>query len=354
MKRLMLILVIIASCVYGVLLVYENSDEQISNDKMEQSLTKSANDVLNQNYEVSKLNNGGMKVSDQSKAASKEFNHKFAYILNSNSTTISKCNINQTSGQLEDCVKVGHGFNAPTGIAVSKNHLWMYITNRGENNVLICQIEPQAGELANCHPTNNEEFNKPTGITLDEVNDVAYITNVGNDTVSRCNIKPSDMELTDCIQYHNQYLNNPTDIKLGLNNSDVFVVNAGSNSIVRCAFDEENQTFNCNKILSGLSNPQAIFFAKDHIYIPNLASKSVTICPSKLRDSEIVDCTNLSGDFGNATDVFVTGNEKNVIYITDEQKVLMCERKENNSILKCQPTGGGFNAPSGIYVLEPL
>lgn len=354
MKKLMLIIVIIAICVYGVLLVYENSDEQMPTEKMEQSMTKSANDVLSQNYEISKLNSGEMKTSDQGQAASKEFNHKFAYILNSNSTTISKCNINQTSGQLEDCIEVGHGFNAPTGIAITQNHLWMYVANRGENNVSICQIESQVGNLKNCHFTNSEGFNKPTGITLDEVNDVAYITNVGNDTVSRCNIKSLDMELIDCTQYHNPYFNDPTDVKLGLNNSDIFVVNAGSNSIVKCTFDEEKHVFNCNKILGGLSNPQAIFFTKTYIYITNLMSKSITVCPSKLKGNEIVDCTNLSGDFENATDVFVTENEKDIMYITDEQKVSMCEKKDNNSILKCQPTGEGFNSPSGIYVLDSL
>ena len=50
------------------------------------------------------------------------------------------------------------------------------------------------------------------------------------------------------------------------------------------------------------------------------------------------------------TDIFIDEGQ-NKIYITDEQKVSLCERNENRSMLKCQSTGDGFNSPSGIYVL---
>ena len=81
-----------------------------------------------------------------------------------------------------------------------------------------------------------------------------------------------------------------------------------------------------------------------------MASRLITICSSKLREKQLTDCTNLSGDFASMTDIFIDEGQ-NKIYITDEQKVSLCERNENRSMLKCQSTGDGFNSPSGIYVL---
>lgn len=351
MKKVMLILIIIFGCGYRVLLAYQSSAKSLASSEMVPLPVKSVDNLLNQTATLTKPDGSDTNTSSQSQPEPKKFNNKFAYILNSNSTTISKCSINQASGLLEECSKVGRGFNAPTGIAVSENHSWMYVTNRGENNVSICQIESQFGDLDNCHPVNNEEFNKPTGITLDELNNVAYITNVGNDTVSRCDINPLNMELANCVQYHNRYFDYPSDIKLGLTGADLFVVNAGNNSVAKCSFDQEKQELICSSVLDGLSQPIAIFFTKNYVYIPNLASKSVTVCSSRLKDNKFTDCTNFTGNFSDVTDIFADENQGK-IYITDEQKVSVCEKIGNNSVLSCNSSGEGFNSPSGIYLLN--
>lgn len=353
MKKIIIVLIAIG-CAYGASLVYQQLTLSVPISTVLPIQNKAITTHIDkaQNSFSMTTNNSAISIQAGYPTASNvEVNHQFAYILNSNSTTISKCDINQSSGQLENCSNVGRGFNAPTGIAITKNHLWLYVTNRGENNVSICQIESQSGELVNCHYTDNQQFNNPTGITLDEINNIAYVTNVANNSLSRCIINPSNMDLINCIQYKNQTFDYPTDIKLNINNANLFIVNAGNNSITRCKFNEEQQQLDCSTVLDNLSEPQAIFFTRNNVYIPNRASKLITRCSSQLQDNHFTNCTNFAGGFTNVTDI-ATDDTHRKIYITDEQKVSVCEEMSATATLNCHLTGSGFNSPSGLYLLN--
>jgi hypothetical protein len=43
------------------------------------------------------------------------FNNGFAYIANADNNTVSKCNVNSSTGEFYDCAYSGSGFDFPQG-----------------------------------------------------------------------------------------------------------------------------------------------------------------------------------------------------------------------------------------------
>ena len=102
--------------------------------------------------------------------------YEYAYVTNSNSTTVSRCIIDPASGLLSACLHTGSGLNAPTALEFNPQHTQVYITNMGNNSVSICHINQDNGLLSNCQ-TNKSNFSSPTSIDVNKYNTYQILPN---------------------------------------------------------------------------------------------------------------------------------------------------------------------------------
>jgi 6-phosphogluconolactonase (cycloisomerase 2 family) len=115
----------------------------------------------------------------------------YAYISNSDSTTVSQCQILQGSGALGNCVTTGNGFIAPNGINLILSQNIAYVANGGSNNISLCTINTQTGAFENCKLTGSG-FANPSGVIIDNIANYAYISNQDSNSVSRCLVSSND------------------------------------------------------------------------------------------------------------------------------------------------------------------
>ena len=158
-----------------------------------------------------------------------------AYISNIGNKSITKCQVNATTGKFSTCTITGAtGMNHPVGLALNPNNeRLVYIVDR-VGSVVLCQINTTTGDLSACRNAGAVGLDSPRTITFNKAGTMAYITNVKINSITQCHINPTTGQLTGCTNSGARGLSHPFGFKFNATETFAYIVNEHSDSISQC------------------------------------------------------------------------------------------------------------------------
>ncbi len=220
------------------------------------------------------------------------------YFYATNAGGVAKC-VLMPDKSIRNCVYTGNGFSYPAAIkfnAVSSNHtLYAYIANKPykkvKSSVSKCAVNTTNGELVNCALTG-ALFDTPISIAF--YNDsYAYITNAeGEKSIIRCKASSSG-ELVNCEVMKNTGITQPRSIAISDNHA--YIADGEQNSISLCIINSKAGVFeNCKPTGSGFVYPTATLIYHERLYVTNLNDDTLSSCQIQNGDGLLSDCVKSS------------------------------------------------------------
>ena len=174
---------------------------------------------------------GDVIVSNQQPDAIKVKQTTYMYLVNRNTSKVTKCLVDQNDGSISDCVDTGSKFQDPIGISVYNNFAYV-VNNKSASNsgtVTVCQINKLNGVLTDCLET-------PVGTTFADAhgptakNGYLYIAHYGPGGVTKCAINSTSGTLSGCAKVADK----SGSIVIKFSNKYSYTTNFNNNTINKC------------------------------------------------------------------------------------------------------------------------
>ncbi len=331
----------------------------------------------------------------------------YMYLVNRNTSKVSKCLVDQKDGSISDCVDTGSKFQDPIGISIYNNFAYV-VNNKSASNsgsVTLCQISKLNGSLNDCietpagtafadahGPTTKNGYlyiahYGPGGITKCAINSISgtlsgctkvsdksgsivikfskkysYTTNYNNNTINKCEVNIDDGSISKCSVVSINF-NKPNGIYIS--GANAYIASAGDNKIYKCNVKSDGDFDGCgvtaydkNQALYSMS-PISININNNNAYITSVNSNKLTIC--QVNNSNFESCNQVTNtNFGNLDGTFfytITSSEKLMAatYITarDLNKVFLCNIDLGTNVLSnCRESGSNFAKPTTAIIKD--
>lgn len=155
---------------------------------------------------------------------------RFAFVANSNDSTVSVYTVNATSGLLR-----ADGFalvkNKPLGLAVTSGGQFLYVANSGSGNVSAFSVNTRNGTLT---PVSGSPFTAgttPSAVSTDPAGKFLYVANKGSANVSAFKINATTGVLTAVTGSPFAAGTGPADLKVVSSDKFLYVANSGSDTV---------------------------------------------------------------------------------------------------------------------------
>ncbi|QRN04206.1 beta-propeller fold lactonase family protein [Legionella sp. MW5194] len=227
-----------------------------------------------------------------------------AYITNENTSVVSFCGVDADSGGLSGCANTGALFAIPTGIVINAAGDIAYVVNESGNSVTQCDINPTTDELDNCVELFGLGLFAPYNMAIHPAGDFAYITVISE--LTQCSINAGTGALQGCSNYNDPLLNIPQGIAVNAAGTLAYITSAGTNTVIACQIDSVSRlvTSCVDTGAVGLNFPREIALngSNDFAYIVNTNGNSVTRCTID-NGTSFINCvdsgaTGLAGPLG--------------------------------------------------------
>jgi len=227
----------------------------------------------------------------------------YMYIVSLGDTSITKCQRDTSSNAISNCTNASSGvtFTYPLGITLNPAGTKAYITDTS-NTVTKCDVNTTSMNLENCVVTISSSLgllNQPTDIKLNSGNTRAYVSNFIGETITQCDVDGSDGSLTSCTNFtvpnpdgsqFNGLTLNPSNDKLFItdfNLSRVYECILSGGAIQSCSYESEGTNIDLRS--AGI----AINAANTYTYIMDTESLTSTYAICSLDSfGDLAKCSN--------------------------------------------------------------
>ncbi|KAB8037629.1 hypothetical protein GCL60_10670 [Silvanigrella paludirubra] len=288
--------------------------------------------------------------------------NNFAYVVNnksaSNSGTVTVCQINKLNGVLTDCLETPVGTTFADAHGPTAKNGYLYIAHYGPGGVTKCAINSTSGTLSGCAKVAD----KSGSIVIKFSNKYSYTTNFNNNTINKCEVNMDDGSMSKCSLVSINF-NKPNGIFIS--GSNAYIASAGDNKIYKCNIKSDGDFDGCgvtaydkNQALYSMS-PISINIINNNAYITSVSSNKLTIC--QVNNSNFESCNQVTDPlFANldGTSSYTITSSENLLaatYITarDLNKVFLCNIDLGTSALSnCRESGSNFAKPTTAIIKD--
>jgi 6-phosphogluconolactonase (cycloisomerase 2 family) len=238
-----------------------------------------------------------------------------AYVSNfggSVGTTVSLCAVNRNSGTLSDCSNSdGDGtaiFNGPLGFSLDPSGTHAYIPSINSSSVTSCNVEQSTGKLTGCLNTGNPgDFTTPIDIVFNAAGTRAYISNTFIGTVSLCSVNTSTGALSGCVNADSDgtaIFAGPALMNMNASGSRLYVSNNNlgtGTSVSICSINLiTGKLYGCSDsgVGSIFGSPVSVTLnaANTILYVSNNSAATVSSCSINSNTGRLNACVNSDGD----------------------------------------------------------
>lgn len=279
-----------------------------------------------------------------------------AFITNNAGTTVSRCDVDNQTGDFSNCSDTGGVFDNPTAIAFNASGTRVFVSNMSSNTVSRCDVDSATGAFVNCSDTGGGPFFLPSGIVFNTSGTRAFVTNPIINTVSRCDVNSVTGAFSNCSDTGGTTFNAPSGIILNATDSRAFVANTGENSVSRCDIDESGDFSNCsNTGGTPFNSPFSLTLNKNgtRAFVTSAESSIVSRCEVDNATGAFSNCSNTGGEFSAPFGILLHNSGARV-YVTNyfSDSVICCDvDAQTGGFSNCNDTGGTtFDGPFSIVL----
>lgn len=297
----------------------------------------------------------------------------FSFIANNNKnslnqSTITRCNIDQTTGSFSNCVGINENFEKPYDVAIHPTANIIYVSNSNDGNYSIsyCQYDPSTGNVSTCQRTG-PNLSTAVSIWINPTGTFAYIVNQSTNQIKYCRINDTTKALETCNDATLSItLRSPSSIAIDATGSHAYITanNDYYGKILSCPIKADGNFNTCitsydfnafyakpiTIALHPLNNRAYITMAgsADDRFDSKIYSCQVNQSTGVLDDCKDTEASSISTPYGIT---FNTLGTKAFITNYNEHNITQCDVPSNGLLSNCQNSGATeLFKPYGITV----